>query len=59
MFWKKPVIVAINQFTHDTEAELNFLKTWCEDNNHPCEIANVWLNGGAAAKASMSCLQQS
>ena len=35
---------------HDTEAELNFLKTWCEDNNHPCEIANVWLNGGAGAK---------
>ena len=45
-----PYVVAINQFTHDTEAELNFLKTWCEDNNHPCEIANVWLNGGAGAK---------
>ena len=45
-----PYVVAINQFTHDTEAELNFLKTWCEDNTHPCEIANVWLNGGAGAK---------
>ena len=45
-----PYVVAINQFTHDTEAELNFLKTWCEDNNPPCEIANVWLNGGAGAK---------
>ena len=45
-----PYVVAINQFTHDTEAELNFLKTWCEDNNHACEIANVWLNGGAGAK---------
>ncbi|MFR3814823.1 MAG: formate--tetrahydrofolate ligase [Turicibacter sp.] len=45
-----PYVVAINQFTHDTEVELNFLKTWCEDNTHPCEIANVWLNGGAGAK---------
>ncbi len=45
-----PYVVAINQFTHDTEAELNFLKTWCIENNHPCEIANVWLNGGLGAK---------
>ncbi|MGL4337081.1 MAG: formate--tetrahydrofolate ligase [Turicibacter sp.] len=44
-----PYVVAINQFTHDTEAELNYLSTWCKDNNHPCEIANVWLNGGAGA----------
>ncbi|MDE5976853.1 MAG: formate--tetrahydrofolate ligase [Turicibacter sp.] len=45
-----PYVVAVNQFTHDTEAELNYLKTWCAENNHPCEIANVWLNGGAGAK---------
>lgn len=45
-----PYIVAINQFTHDTEKELDFLKTWCEEFGHPCEIANVWLNGGAGAK---------
>ena len=45
-----PYVVAVNQFTHDTEAELEFLKKWCEENNHPCEIANVWLNGGAGAK---------
>ena len=45
-----PYVVAVNQFTHDTEAELDFLKSWCEANNHPCEIANVWLNGGAGAK---------
>ncbi len=45
-----PYVVAVNQFTHDTEAELAFLTSWCEENNHPCEIANVWLNGGAGAK---------
>ena len=45
-----PYVVAVNQFTHDTEAELEFLKR-CEENNHPCEIANVWLEGGAGAKA--------
>ena len=45
-----PYIVAINQFTHDTEAEIKFLTTWCEQHNHPCEIANVWLKGGAGAK---------
>lgn len=51
-----PYVVAINQFTHDTEAELNFLKSWCEENSHPCEIANVWLNGGAGAKELASCV---
>ena len=45
-----PYVVAVNQFTHDTGAEFDFLKSWCEENNHPCEIANVWLNGGAGAK---------
>ena len=45
-----PYVVAINQFTHDTENELNFLTAWCEENNHPCEVANVWLDGGAGAK---------
>ena len=45
-----PYIVAVNQFTHDTEKELDFLKSWCEEFGHPCEIANVWLNGGAGAK---------
>lgn len=41
-----PYVVAINRFLHDTEAELNALKRWGEENNHPIEFSEVWEHGG-------------
>ena len=41
-----PYVVAINHFIHDTEAEIKFLKSWCETLGHPCEVAKSWAEGG-------------
>lgn len=40
-----PVIVAINKFVADTEAEIATLKALCADINVPVELASVWANG--------------
>ena len=41
-----PVVVTLNQFITDTDAEIQFIKEFCE--NHNCEfaLASVWENGG-------------
>ena len=41
-----PYVVAINHFVHDTEAEINFLTSWCQALGHPCEVAKSWAEGG-------------
>lgn len=40
-----PVVVAINEFVVDTEAEIATLKALCADINVPVELASVWANG--------------
>ncbi|ADX24628.1 formate--tetrahydrofolate ligase [Streptococcus dysgalactiae subsp. dysgalactiae] len=40
-----PVVVAINEFVADTEAEIATLKALCADINVPVELASVWANG--------------
>lgn len=40
-----PVVVAINEFVADTEAEIATLKALCADINAPVELASVWANG--------------
>ena len=42
-----PYVVALNHFVHDTEAEVDFLISWCKENGHPVEIAKGWADGGA------------
>lgn len=44
--FKVPLIVAINRFISDTDAELNYIKQRCEQINVPSAIANVWEEGG-------------
>lgn len=39
------VVVAINKFVADTEAEIATLKALCADINVPVELASVWANG--------------
>lgn len=41
-----PVVVAINKFVTDSEAELNFIKTHCETLDVPVALCDVWANGG-------------
>lgn len=40
-----PVVVAINEFVADTEAEIAVLKELCQSIDVPVELASVWANG--------------
>jgi formate--tetrahydrofolate ligase len=41
-----PVVVAINRFYADTEAEIAAVKDFAESLNVPCEVAEVFAKGG-------------
>lgn len=40
-----PVVVAVNEFSGDTEKELSTLKELCETQKVPVELTSVWANG--------------
>ena len=46
-----PVVVTLNRFVTDTEAEYEFIKNFCEE--HGCEfaLAEVWAKGGEGGVA--------
>lgn len=44
-----PYIIAINEFATDSENEVNALKAWCAENNHPMSLSQVWAKGGEGA----------
>jgi len=44
-----PYVVSLNHFAYDTDAEVEFLQSWCAENGHPFEVAKVWADGGAGA----------
>ncbi|MCQ2548598.1 MAG: formate--tetrahydrofolate ligase [Lachnospiraceae bacterium] len=41
-----PVVVTLNSFLTDTEAELAFIQKFCEDRNCEFALAKVWEKGG-------------
>ena len=41
-----PVVVTLNSFITDTEAEINYIKTFCEELNCEFALSKVWENGG-------------
>lgn len=45
-----PCVVAINHFTFDTEAEVDWLKNKCAQLGASCVVAKHWANGGAGAE---------
>ena len=44
-----PVVVALNRFTADTDAELRLLTDFCEAEDVPVRLATHWADGGAGA----------
>lgn len=46
-----PVVVAINEFVTDTEAEIAVLKELCQSIDVPVELASVWANGAEGGVA--------
>lgn len=47
--YQVPVIVAINRFSADTQAELNWLQSWCTNNSIDVVVNDSWAQGGAGA----------
>ncbi|MDO5657653.1 MAG: formate--tetrahydrofolate ligase [Paracoccus sp. (in: a-proteobacteria)] len=45
-----PVVVAINHFTSDTEAEIAALREYCAGLDVPVSVARHWAEGGAGAE---------
>ncbi len=45
-----PVIVAINQFSSDTDAEISLLKKYLQDNQVQFALSTVWQGGGAGGE---------
>ncbi|MBC2851636.1 formate--tetrahydrofolate ligase [Cetobacterium sp. 8H] len=41
-----PVVVAINKFVTDTDAEIQMIKTHCEKQDAPVALCEVWAKGG-------------
>ncbi|MCM1082708.1 MAG: formate--tetrahydrofolate ligase [Clostridium sp.] len=46
MMYGVPVVVTLNRFMSDTEAELDFVRKFCEDKGCDFAPANVWEKGG-------------
>lgn len=44
-----PVVVAVNRFGQDTDAELEWLSGWCDQHEIPVAVADVWAHGGDGA----------
>lgn len=44
--YKVPIVVTLNSFVTDTEAEYAFVKKFCEDRGCEFALAKVWENGG-------------
>ncbi|MBO5282274.1 MAG: formate--tetrahydrofolate ligase [Lachnospiraceae bacterium] len=57
-----PVVVALNAFTADTEAEIAYVKQFCEDRDCEFALAKVWEQGGqggiALAEKVLKTLEQ-
>jgi len=45
-----PCVVAINHFTFDTDAEIEWLKNKCTELGASCVVAKHWADGGAGAE---------
>ena len=48
--WKRPVIVAMNRFITDTDAEMAALRAACEKAGAPVELCDGWAKGGEGVK---------
>jgi len=48
--YKVPVVVTLNHFDTDTEAELAFIEKFCNDRNCEFALSDVFSNGGEGGK---------
>lgn len=59
--YKVPVVVTLNVFSSDTQAEIDFVKKFCEARNCDLALSEVWEKGGEGgielAKAVLNTLE--
>lgn len=48
--YQVPVVVTLNAFLSDTEAEMQYVKDVCEELGCVCTLARVWAEGGEGGK---------
>lgn len=53
-----PAVVAINQFTHDTQAELDLVERSCQELGVRMVVSSHWAKGGAGAAALAETVRQ-
>lgn len=46
-----PVVVTLNSFTSDTEAEYEFIRNFCEERGCEFALSEVWAEGGEGGRA--------
>ncbi len=53
-----PVVVTLNSFITDTEAEYAYIKKFCEDRSCEFALSEVWAKGGEGGIAlAEKCLE--
>ena len=45
-----PVVVTLNSFVSDTEAEVRFIREFCQDRNCEFSLSEVWEKGGEGGR---------
>lgn len=48
--YKVPVVVTLNSFLSDTQAEIDYVRKFCEERNCEFALSEVWAKGGAGGK---------
>ena len=48
--YQVPVVVTLNAFVSDTDAETQYVKSFCEEMGCTCTLAQVWEKGGEGGK---------
>lgn len=51
-----PIVVTLNRFVTDSEAELTFVKNFCEERDCDFALADVWEKGGEGGMALANAL---
>ena len=54
--YKVPLVVALNRFTSDSEAEIQEVKAYCESKGVEFEINESWAKGGQGATDLAKCV---
>ncbi len=54
--WKLPVVVALNHFSSDTQAEIDTVLRAAEEMGVPCRFSDGWAQGGKGAAELAQCV---